>query len=74
MLMSYHITTLLQPRRPQHENKVQKRILGFMGGELRKEYRILHNDELHNLYFLHNIVRVITSRRMRMTECVGIGK
>jgi hypothetical protein len=25
----------------------------------------LHNDELHNLYFSPNIVRVIKSRRMR---------
>jgi hypothetical protein len=25
----------------------------------------LHNDELHDLYFLPNIVRVIKSRRMR---------
>jgi hypothetical protein len=28
-------------------------------------WRKLHNDELHNLYYSPNIVRVITSRRMR---------
>jgi hypothetical protein len=28
-------------------------------------WRILHNDELHNLYFSPNIVRVIQARRMR---------
>jgi len=28
-------------------------------------WRKLHNDELHGLYYLPNIVRVIKSRRMR---------
>jgi hypothetical protein len=28
-------------------------------------WRKLHNDELHNLYFSPNIVRVIKSRRIR---------
>jgi hypothetical protein len=28
-------------------------------------WRKLHNDELHDLYFLWNVVRVIKSRRMR---------
>jgi hypothetical protein len=28
-------------------------------------WRKLHNDELHNLYSLPNIVRVIKSRRLR---------
>jgi hypothetical protein len=35
----------------------------------------LHNDELHSLYFLSNIVRVITSRRMKWAGHVArIGK
>jgi hypothetical protein len=29
------------------------------------DWRKLHNEELHNLYFLTNIIRMITSRRMR---------
>ena len=29
------------------------------------EWRRLHNEELHNLYHLPNIVRVIKSRRLR---------
>jgi hypothetical protein len=36
--------------------------------DLREEdgsWRKLHNDELHNLYYSPNIVRVIKSRRMR---------
>jgi hypothetical protein len=46
------------------ENRVLRRIFGPKreeDGSLRK----LHNDELHILYSLPNIVRVIKSRRMR---------
>jgi hypothetical protein len=46
------------------ENRVWRKIFG----PKRKEngsWRKLHNDELHNLYSLPNIVRVIKSRRMR---------
>jgi hypothetical protein len=31
----------------------------------------LHNDEIHSLYSLPNIVRVITSKRMRWAEHVA---
>jgi hypothetical protein len=37
----------------------------------------LHNDELHNLYSLPNIVRVIKSRRFRwdgQVACMGEGR
>jgi hypothetical protein len=34
-------------------------------------WRKLHNDELHDLYSLPNIVRVIKSRRMRWAEHVA---
>jgi hypothetical protein len=37
----------------------------------------LHNDELHNLYYSPNIVRVIKSRRMRWARhvaCMGEGR
>jgi hypothetical protein len=29
------------------------------------DWRKLHNEELHNLYFSPNIIRMIKSRRMR---------
>jgi hypothetical protein len=32
---------------------------------LREEWRILHNKELNDLYYLPNIVRMIKSKRMR---------
>jgi hypothetical protein len=35
----------------------------------------LHNEELHNLYFSPNIIRMITSKRMILASHVtGIGK
>jgi hypothetical protein len=45
-------------------NRVLRRILGHKREE-DGSWRKLHNDELHNLYSSHNIVRVIKSRRVR---------
>jgi hypothetical protein len=33
--------------------------------EMAGDWRKLHNEELHNLYFWPNIIKMITSRRMR---------
>jgi hypothetical protein len=46
------------------ENKVLRKIFGPKMEE-DGSWRKLHNDELHSLYSLPNIVRVIKSRRMR---------
>jgi hypothetical protein len=46
------------------ENRVLRRIFGPKR-EVDGSWRKLHNDELHSLYFLPNIVRVIKSRRLR---------
>jgi len=48
-----------------YENRVLRRIFrpkreGVVAGWIR-----LHNEELHNLYTLSNIIRVMKSRRMR---------
>ena len=47
------------------ENMVLRRIFGPRRDEVREEWKRLHNEELNNLYSSHNILRVITSRRMR---------
>ena len=48
-----------------YENRVLMGILGTKRDEVTMEWRKLHNEELNDLYFSHNIVRVIKSRRMR---------
>jgi hypothetical protein len=50
------------------ENRVRRRIFGSKRDEVMGEWRKLHNEELNNLYFLPNVVRVIKSRRM---SCEG---
>jgi hypothetical protein len=47
------------------ENRALRRILGPKRGEVTGDWRKLHNEELHNFYFLPNISRIIKSRRMR---------
>jgi hypothetical protein len=46
-------------------NRVLRRIFGPKTDDVTGGWRKLHNDELHNLYFSLNIVRMIESRRMR---------
>jgi hypothetical protein len=45
-----------------------KIIYGLKRDEVIRGWRELHNEELHNLYSSPNIIRMITSRRMR---CAG---
>jgi hypothetical protein len=42
-----------------------RRIFGPKRDEVTGEWRKLHNEELHNLYSSTDIIRQITSRRMR---------
>ena len=47
------------------ENRVLRRIFGPKRDEVTGQCRRLHNEELNDLYYSPNIVRVIKSRRMR---------
>jgi hypothetical protein len=56
------------------ENRVLRRIFGRQTEEMAGEWRRLHNEDLHNLYPLPNIIRVIKSRKMRWSgrvACMG---
>jgi hypothetical protein len=44
---------------------VLRRVFGPKRDEVTGEWRILHNEELSDLYSLLNIVRVVKSRRIR---------
>ena len=46
------------------ENRIPKRIFGPKKDENR-EWKRLHNEELHSLYHSPNIVRVIKLRRLK---------
>jgi hypothetical protein len=47
------------------KNKVLRRIFGRKRDELMREWRKLHNEELHDLYSLPSIIRIMKLRRMR---------
>jgi len=47
------------------EDRVLRRIFGPKRDEVRGKWRKLHSDELNDLYFSPNIVRMIKSRKIR---------
>ena len=47
------------------EKRVLRRIFGPKRDEITREWRKLHNEELNDLYYSPNIVRVIKSRRIK---------
>jgi hypothetical protein len=56
------------------ENRLLRRVFGPKRDKVTEEWRILHNEELNDLYSLPNIVRVVKSKRMRWTRhvaCMG---
>jgi len=58
--------TLEEERRLRvFKNRMLRRIFGAKRGELTREWRKLHKEELNYLYSSPNIVRAIKSRRMR---------
>jgi hypothetical protein len=53
------------------ENRVLRETFGSKRDEIIGDWRKLHNEELHNLYSLPNIIRMIKSRGMRLSGHVA---
>jgi hypothetical protein len=53
------------------ESRVLRRIFGSKRNEITGEWRKLHNEELHDLYFSPTFVRVVKSRRMRCARHIA---
>jgi hypothetical protein len=53
------------------DNRVLRRILGPKRDGVMGEWRKLHDEELHNLYSLPSIIRIIKLRRMRWAGYVA---
>jgi hypothetical protein len=53
------------------ENRVQRRLFAPKRDEIIGYCRKLYNEELHNVYSLPNIIRMIKSRRMKWTGHVA---
>jgi hypothetical protein len=69
-----YVASLRERRRWIFENKVTRAILGTIKEEITRDWRKMHNEELHNLYSSQNIIKRIksrTRRRMGPEECTG---
>jgi hypothetical protein len=54
------------------ENRVLRGIFGPKRDEVTGGWRKLHNEDLHNLYPSHSIIRIIKSRNMRWAGHVAL--
>jgi len=62
---TWSLTSRGQRRLKVFENSMLRRKFGPKRDEVRREWRKLHIEELNDLYFSPNIVRVIKSRKKR---------
>jgi hypothetical protein len=53
------------------KNRVLRRIIGVKRDEMMRDWRKLHNEELHTLYCSPNIIRIIKLRWMRWARHVA---
>ena len=65
LVVLYGCETWFLTLREERRLRVLRRVFGPKRDEATEEWRKLHKEELRDLYSLHNIVRVVKSRRMR---------
>jgi hypothetical protein len=61
---TWSLTLREEHRMRVFENRVLKRVFGPKKDEVTREWRKLHDEELHDLCFSPNIIRIIKSKRM----------
>jgi hypothetical protein len=61
-------------RREEHNLRVLRRIFGCKLEEMTGNWRRLYREELHDWWASSNIIRVITSRRMRLAGMWHVGE
>jgi hypothetical protein len=72
--LPHHVMPLTlreEHRLREFENRVLRRLFGPKRDEVTGGWRKLYNEELHNLYSSQSIIRMIKSRRMRLTGRVA---
>jgi hypothetical protein len=62
---TWSLTLREEHRLRMFKNRVLRRIFGPKRAEVTGGWRKLHSDELHNLYSLPSIIRMMKSRMMR---------
>jgi hypothetical protein len=56
------------------ENRVLRRLFGLKRDEVMGEWRIMHNEELRNLYSSTSIIRIIKSRMRWVGHVARMGE
>jgi hypothetical protein len=69
---TWSLTLKEEHRLKMFENRVLRRIFAPKSDEVTGEWRKLHNEELHILYYSPDIIRQIKSRRMRWAGHVAL--
>jgi hypothetical protein len=65
------LTLREEHRLREFENRVLRRIFGPKRDEVMGGWRKVHNEDLHNLYSLPSMIRIIMSRKIRWTGHVA---